>query len=243
MLLQSEHQGEPGGGATPSNGQSRAQASAAEGTAVLIGTLLAACAAFAALCIATSAALLSPCDALFSAAAAAERGRPVASAPLTWREEAQPLFAAARDDRSLVVLPLSRSDDQLVGLSNYYTFRYRPLISSNSADPRELLTALARDLALHVAPDARGAALALRLDQPVREPAQRRVPRLQTHSGARERDGDAPRRHRAQLGHAEGALAGAGHAQQHGATVALVQDVLGGDNRQPLVVLARLEIL
>ena len=58
-----------------------------------------------------------------------------------------PLFAAARDDRSLVVLPLSRSDDQLVGLSNYYTFRYRPLISSNSADPRELLTALARDLA------------------------------------------------------------------------------------------------
>ena len=36
MLLQSEHQGEPGGGATPSNGQSRAQASAAEGTAAAV---------------------------------------------------------------------------------------------------------------------------------------------------------------------------------------------------------------
>ncbi len=58
-----------------------------------------------------------------------------------------PLFAAARDDRSIVVLPLSKSDDQLVGLSNYYTFRYRPLISSNDSDPRALLTALARDLA------------------------------------------------------------------------------------------------
>lgn len=58
-----------------------------------------------------------------------------------------PLFVAARDDRSIVVLPLSRSNDQLVGLSNYYTFRYRPLISSNSADPGSLLTALARDLA------------------------------------------------------------------------------------------------
>ncbi len=58
-----------------------------------------------------------------------------------------PLFAAARDDRSLVVLPLSRAADQLVGLSNYYTFRYRPLISSQGADPRDLLGALARDLA------------------------------------------------------------------------------------------------
>ena len=55
-----------------------------------------------------------------------------------------PLFAAARDDRSIVVLPLSKAADQLVGLSNYYTFRYRPLISSDVADPRDLLDALAR---------------------------------------------------------------------------------------------------
>ncbi len=58
-----------------------------------------------------------------------------------------PLFAAARDDHSIVVLPLSRVDDQLVGLSNYYTFRYRPLISSESGDPHDLLKVLARDLA------------------------------------------------------------------------------------------------
>jgi hypothetical protein len=59
----------------------------------------------------------------------------------------EPVVAAARDDRALVVLPLSKSDDHLVGLSNYYTFRYRPLISKDGGDPRELLDALARDLA------------------------------------------------------------------------------------------------
>lgn len=58
-----------------------------------------------------------------------------------------PVVAAARDDRSLVVLPLSKVDDHLVGLSNYYTFRYRPLISTDGGDTRELLGALARDLA------------------------------------------------------------------------------------------------
>jgi Acetyltransferase (GNAT) domain len=44
-----------------------------------------------------------------------------------------------------VVLPLSRLDDHLVGLSNYYTFRFRPLINGEG-DPRALLGALARDL-------------------------------------------------------------------------------------------------
>jgi hypothetical protein len=58
-----------------------------------------------------------------------------------------PLFAAARDDHSVVVLPLSKAADQLVGLSNYYTFRYRPLIFSEGGDPRDLLDALARSLA------------------------------------------------------------------------------------------------
>ncbi len=60
----------------------------------------------------------------------------------------EPMFAAARDDHSLVVLPLSKLDDHLVGLSNYYTFRFRPLISGDG-DTRSLLEALARDLADH----------------------------------------------------------------------------------------------
>lgn len=59
----------------------------------------------------------------------------------------EPMVVAARNDRSLVVLPLSKGADQLVGLSNYYTFRYRPLIGPDSADARQLLEALARDLA------------------------------------------------------------------------------------------------
>jgi hypothetical protein len=59
----------------------------------------------------------------------------------------KPLFAAARDDHSLVVLPLSKMSDHLVGLSNYYTFRYRPIIASDQTDARALLEALARDLA------------------------------------------------------------------------------------------------
>lgn len=60
--------------------------------------------------------------------------------------EMQPMVAAARDDDSLVVLPLSRIDDHLTGLANYYTFRFRPLITSGG-DPEALLDALARDLA------------------------------------------------------------------------------------------------
>lgn len=58
----------------------------------------------------------------------------------------QPVVAAARDDHSLVVLPLSKAEDQFVGLSNYYTFRFRPLFSGDG-DPRELFAALAKDLA------------------------------------------------------------------------------------------------
>lgn len=57
----------------------------------------------------------------------------------------EPVVAAARDDESLVVLPLSKSDDQLIGLANYYTFRFRPLLS-DTGDAKALLCALARDL-------------------------------------------------------------------------------------------------
>ena len=58
----------------------------------------------------------------------------------------QPMVAAARDDNSLVVLPLTKAEDHLVGLANYYTFRFRPLITASS-DGTALLDALARDLA------------------------------------------------------------------------------------------------
>jgi hypothetical protein len=76
-----------------------------------------------------------------------------------------PLMAAARDEHSVAVLPLSRASDQLVGLSNYYTFRYRPLISACENGARELMDALARDLAdrthritLNSVPDEDGSA-------------------------------------------------------------------------------------
>ncbi len=57
-----------------------------------------------------------------------------------------PMVAVARDENSLVVLPLNKSDDYLTGLSNYYNFRFRPLVTSpgNSAT---LMEALARNLA------------------------------------------------------------------------------------------------
>ncbi len=58
----------------------------------------------------------------------------------------EPMVAAARDEDSLVVLPLTKTNDHLTGLANYYTFRFRPLMTSS--DAREvLMDALARDLA------------------------------------------------------------------------------------------------
>ena len=54
-----------------------------------------------------------------------------------------PLLAVARDDANVAVLPLMRQAGPLTALSNWYTFRFRPLVSGDPA----LLTALARDLA------------------------------------------------------------------------------------------------
>jgi hypothetical protein len=58
----------------------------------------------------------------------------------------EPVVVAARDEQALVVLPLSKTEDQLVSLSNYYTFRFRPL-TTGGEDARALLEALAEDLA------------------------------------------------------------------------------------------------
>lgn len=56
-----------------------------------------------------------------------------------------PLLAVARKDDRAVVLPLARHAGRLTALSNWYTFRYRPVGPADAA----LLTALARDLPVH----------------------------------------------------------------------------------------------
>lgn len=58
----------------------------------------------------------------------------------------EPIVVVARDKDSIAVLPLSKTDDHLAGLANYYTFRFRPLMTP-SGDPMALMEALARDLA------------------------------------------------------------------------------------------------
>lgn len=60
----------------------------------------------------------------------------------------EPLIISAHDEGATVMLPLSRGEGQLTGLSNWYTFRLRPLILGEG-DPRPLLRALASDLANH----------------------------------------------------------------------------------------------
>lgn len=59
--------------------------------------------------------------------------------------EMEPILAAARNDDSLVVLPLRNANGHLADLANYYTFRFRPIITL-SEDPSSLMDALARDL-------------------------------------------------------------------------------------------------
>lgn len=57
-----------------------------------------------------------------------------------------PLLAIARDGANFAVLPLEAGDGHLHELANWYTFRFRPVVS-DGADGPELLTRLARDLA------------------------------------------------------------------------------------------------
>lgn len=78
-----------------------------------------------------------------------------------------PVLAVARDGSAQAVLPLARTRDHLESLANWYTFRFRPLVSAE-CDPRPLFDALARDLAsrthrlvLNGVPDEDGSATLL----------------------------------------------------------------------------------
>ncbi|WP_327194244.1 GNAT family N-acetyltransferase [Novosphingobium album (ex Hu et al. 2023)] len=55
----------------------------------------------------------------------------------------RPMLAVARDGNNAAVLPLTAQSGHPTALSNWYTFRFRPILSGDPA----LLTALARDLA------------------------------------------------------------------------------------------------
>jgi hypothetical protein len=59
-----------------------------------------------------------------------------------------PLLGVARNSAGIAVLPLATGGGHIMALSNYYTFRYRPLVSAGGDGPA-LLSALARDLHAH----------------------------------------------------------------------------------------------
>lgn len=82
-------------------------------------------------------------------------GAPLASAPfdrLAWWHglethcELSPLLAVASDGDHHAVLALQRGTAEWSALANWYTFRWRPLVTPG-ADTAALMTALARDLA------------------------------------------------------------------------------------------------
>ena len=56
-----------------------------------------------------------------------------------------PIYAAARGREGLALLPLCRTDGRVEALANWYTFRWRPLITAG-ADGAALIAAIARDL-------------------------------------------------------------------------------------------------
>jgi hypothetical protein len=58
----------------------------------------------------------------------------------------EPRLAVARQGESIAVLPLHARGGELCALANWYTFRFRPLLSPG-ADASALLDGLARDLA------------------------------------------------------------------------------------------------
>ena len=57
----------------------------------------------------------------------------------------EPTLAVARNGRGLAVLPLTGANGHLQALSNWYTFRYRPV--ANEAQAEALIAAIAKDLA------------------------------------------------------------------------------------------------
>ena len=89
------------------------------------------------------------------AALAALLGEGVQSAPfdrLAWWQGLadhcglDPLLAVARNGTGLAVLPLAQGKHSIDALANWYTFRFRPLVTPG-ADGTRLLRALASDLA------------------------------------------------------------------------------------------------
>ena len=58
----------------------------------------------------------------------------------------EPLVAIARDGADRAVLPLAEGRGGVAAFANWYTFRFRPVVSAG-ADGRALIGALARDLA------------------------------------------------------------------------------------------------
>jgi hypothetical protein len=83
-------------------GFTRPALSHAESRLVRITALIACVAAFCALCLASSAALLAPCDGLYADVAGGSR-----RGALTWREDALPLFQAARAGDAAAVSALT----------------------------------------------------------------------------------------------------------------------------------------
>jgi hypothetical protein len=59
--------------------------------------------------------------------------------------QVQPRLAIARDASGSAVLPLAGAGPHLTQLSNWYTFRFRPIVSAG-ADAPALLAAIARDM-------------------------------------------------------------------------------------------------
>ena len=58
----------------------------------------------------------------------------------------KPRFAVARNGVGSAVLPLTGTGGHLTQASNWYTFRYRPIVSPDAPKALRLLVALARDL-------------------------------------------------------------------------------------------------
>ena len=91
-------------------------------------------------------------------ALAALLSAPAARAPFDrldwWRGLAdhcdlKPLLAVARDGDEAAILPLRKADAGLEALANWYTFRFRPVLSAGASDA--LLYGLSRDLARRTA--------------------------------------------------------------------------------------------
>lgn len=91
------------------------------------------------------------CDARLAALADSPEARAPFDRLVWWRGLARdcglaPWIAVARDGSGIAMLPLMRAPRRIEALANWYSFRWRPLLSQG-ADGLGLLTALARDLA------------------------------------------------------------------------------------------------